>query len=171
MAFKMKLSSKELDGPYNFSNTHTDAIKSGSGALGESGSIGQMKGGVGLAAPALAKDKKDVTGGESSIAAGDVNELDNVDLPAFESGASRDKRISKVMQKRNKVSSNSDSNDRSKDFDSQTNLSSLNSQSSSDPKAYSSNVKAISKSTNITTADLEKSRRGVKIREKAKKNK
>jgi len=49
MAFKMKLSSKELDGPYNFSNTHTDAIKSGSGALGESGSIG-------LAAPALQTD-------------------------------------------------------------------------------------------------------------------
>ena len=39
MAFKMKLGSKNLDGPYSMSNTQTDTIKKGSGGLGMAGQV------------------------------------------------------------------------------------------------------------------------------------
>jgi len=58
MAFKMKLSSKELDTPSNFKQTHADAIKAGSGALGDKGSVGELSPVLKGGAPVLAKDKK-----------------------------------------------------------------------------------------------------------------
>ena len=39
MAFKMKLTSKELHGAYPFSNTQTETIKKGSGGLGMAGQV------------------------------------------------------------------------------------------------------------------------------------
>ena len=87
MAFKMKLSSKELDGPYSFSNTDTEAIKNGSAALGNKGSIGQMKGSVSLK---LDDDKTvnkitpktiDVrTGGQLVPTRGDLTEKQNKEV-------------------------------------------------------------------------------------------
>ena len=49
MAFKMKLGSKNLDGPYSMSNTQTDTIKKGSGGLGMAGQVPDGQGSQGEA--------------------------------------------------------------------------------------------------------------------------
>ena len=49
MAFKMKLGSKNLDGPYSMSNTQTDTIKKGSGGLGMAGQVPDGPGDSGMA--------------------------------------------------------------------------------------------------------------------------
>ena len=49
MAFKMKLGSKNLDGPYSMSNTQTETIKKGSGGLGMAGQVPDGPGDSGMA--------------------------------------------------------------------------------------------------------------------------
>ena len=101
----------------------------------------------------------------------DEIKLDNVDLPAVESGATRDARIQRQMKKTRSQPSNPDAKNRSQDFAAQKDLTALNNQSKSDPEAYKKNVKRIAQpkagqtNVNISQADLSNSRKGKKIRE------